>query len=213
VRDQLALETWLQIRFAVRGLEHPDESLGTYPLGGGAVPTQWSLGGLDCTGRALAGAPNLATRGNNPQVSFCPFPASPIVVDPSPSPMGSPLFAGRNHASDDDCGAALPFGWRMRAEGRTAVASDLGAAPARPIVRRRDHLLSPHGIVHLVVEPGSGELIDGSAIGREGMVGGSSALDANISIRLAGNQGRSCRMGLAICRDRRQPPVTRQHDS
>lgn len=71
MRDQLALETWLQIRFAVRGLEHPDESLGTYPLGGGAVPTQWSLGWLDCTGRALAGAPNLATRGNNPQV-FAP---------------------------------------------------------------------------------------------------------------------------------------------
>jgi len=68
-------------------------------------------------------------------------------------------------------------------------------------------LLSRHGIVPLIVELGTGELIDGSAIGREGMVGRSSALDANISIRLAGHQGRSYRMGLAISRDRL--PVTR----
>jgi hypothetical protein len=44
------------------------------------------------------------------------------------------------------------------------------------------------------------------------MVGGSSALDANVSIKLAGHQGRGCGIGL-ISRDRSRPPLTKQQHS
>ena len=48
------------LRDGVRGLEHPDESLGTSAWRRIRADAE-GLGGLICIGRALAGAPNLAT--------------------------------------------------------------------------------------------------------------------------------------------------------
>ena len=46
------------------------------------------------------------------------------------------------------------------------------------------HIYFPHaGVVSLVVELASGEMIEAAMIGREGVVGGLSALDSNISIK------------------------------